>query len=193
MPWEKKFDIDDSLEKAKQIFWRKGYEATSMQDLLNEMGIGRGSFYGTFKSKHDIYLRVLRKYGEQNGESLFRIARQIESPRAAILYVFEQTIVSALQTDSQQGCFLANAALEVAPFDEDAGRIVEDSFAEIRRFFRMLVSEAQARGEIDRKKNPSELGSALLSLLLGLKVLARSAPQKEVLEASLKQADNLLG
>lgn len=193
MPWEKKFDIDNSLEKAKQIFWRKGYEATSMQDLLDEMGIGRGSFYDTFKSKHDIYLRVLRKYGEQNRESLFRISREVDSPRAAILFVFENTVVNALQADSQKGCFLANAALEVAPFDEEAGRIVQDSFSEIRQYFRMLVSEAQARGEIGSDKDPSELASALLSLLLGLKVLARSAPEKNVLEASLKQADSLLG
>lgn len=192
MPWEKSFEIDEALEKAQSLFWRKGFEATSMQDLLTEMGIGRGSFYDTFKSKHDIYVRVLRKYGEQNKEALFRTARAVNSPRGAILRVFEQTLAAAFTADAQKGCFLANAAIEVAPFDYEAGRIVEDSFREIRGFFEMLVTEAQAAGEIDSEKDPSELSSALLSLLLGMKVLARSVPNKEVLEASLRQAAAIL-
>lgn len=192
MPWEKSFDTEEALEKAKELFWRKGYEATSMQDLLDHMGIGRGSFYDTFKSKHALYLSVLKRYGEQNRESMFRVARMIESPKAAILHVFEQTILNALTTDSKSGCFLANAALERAPFDEEAGRIVADSFRETRNFFEMLISEGISAGEISAANNPGELASALLSLLLGLKVLARSAPEKEVLEASLRQAENLL-
>ena len=192
MPWEKKFEIDDALEKAKMLFWRKGYEATSMKDLLSHMGIGRGSFYDTFKSKHDIYLKVLQRYGEQNRSAMFKAAREIESPKEAILYIFEQTLVSAMRSKSQSGCFLANAALEVAPFDKEAGRIVQDSFSATRGFFETLINEAIGLGELEGREDPAELASALLSLLLGMKVLARSCPEKEVLEASLRQAEVLL-
>ncbi len=192
MPWEKQFDVEESLDKATQLFWLKGFEATSMQELLSEMGINRGSFYSTFGSKNDVYLKVLKRYDEQSREAMFKVARRINNPKDAILFIFKQTIDNALSTNGQFGCFLANSVSEIAPHNEDVRKICNDAFTATRRFLEMLIDEAKEIGEVREKVNSGELASTLFSLLLGLKILARSSPQKDVMEATKTQVEFLL-
>ncbi len=192
MPWEKQFDVEKSLDRATKLFWLKGYEATSMQELLSEMGINRGSFYDTFGSKNDIYLKVLKRYDEQTREAMFKVARQIEKPREAILFIFKQTIDNALGKDGRFGCFLANSVSETAPHNEDVNKICSEAFKATRKFLQMLIDEGKDAGVIRGNVDSGELASTLFSLLLGLKILARSSPQKNVMEATKAQVEFLL-
>ncbi len=192
MPWTKKFDIDTALDQAKQVFWHNGYEVTSMQDLLDAMGINRGSFYDTFKSKKDLYIKVLKRYDAQARDVMFKAARNIDSPSEAILFIFRETVDLALKSPDRAGCFLANSALDMAPRDGEAGKVVRDAFSNIRNVLRMLIEEAKEKGEIRPETDAKELASTLLSLLLGLKVLARAAPDKEVLEANVAQVERII-
>ena len=77
----REFDSDQALEKAMQVFWTKGYEATSLSDLLSAMGISKSSFYATFGSKHELFLATLDRYGETHGAQLIALLKSNESPR----------------------------------------------------------------------------------------------------------------
>jgi TetR/AcrR family transcriptional repressor of nem operon len=192
MPWVKQFDVDESLEKAKELFWLKGFEATSMQELLSVMGINRGSFYDTFGSKNEVYLKVLKRYDEQSREAMFKLARKIKSPKEAILFIFNETIEYVTGPKGYFGCLLANSVSEVAPHNEEAKKICNDAFQSTRNFLKMLIEEGIKAGEIRNDTDSEDLASTLFSLLLGLKVLARSSPERSVVEATRKQVEFLL-
>lgn len=192
MPWEKQFNVEASLDKATQLFWLKGFEATSMTELLSEMGINRGSFYDTFGSKNEVYLKVLKRYDEKHREDLFKLARKIESPKKAILFVFKEAIDYATSSKGNFGCFLANSVSEVAPHNKDVKEICNNSFQSTRKFLQMLIEEGIKTGEIRINTDSKELAATLFSLLLGLKVLARSSPEKSEVEAIKTQVEFLM-
>lgn len=192
MPWEKQFDVDEALERAMHTFWAQGYEATSMDVLLKRMGINRGSFYATFRSKRDVMLRALRRYDARNRDAVMRGIAEGRSPRAAVSMILRGLIDGSRFPQGRHGCFLVNAALELAPKDKDVARIVRRGFAELEDFFAELVRQGQKAGEIPKKLNAAQAGRALMNQLVGLMVQVRAGAPKPMLESLVKQAEQLL-
>ena len=148
MPWEKQFDHDAALAKAMGAFWARGYEATSVQDLVDCMGINRGSLYATFGDKRSLFVEALRRY-----DAVYRkewISQLVKSmgPRAAIDAAFDAAISAVLDAGSNDGCLLVNTALELSPHDEEISAIVDHGLAEMEAFFRDMIEQGQAAGEI---------------------------------------------
>jgi len=112
MPWEKQFDIEETLDKAMRAFWAKGYEATSLETLVADMGIKRGSIYATYGDKRSLFIESLRRYEEKYRKEFLRALARNRSPREAISLVFNEAVDAALSDDSRSGCFLVNTALE---------------------------------------------------------------------------------
>ena len=193
MPRTKQFDVNQALDRAKDLFWEKGYEATSMDDLLRCMGINRGSFYDTFESKRNVMIASLRRYDENNRTGLIQAVSQGKSPRESILAVFRSMIDGTRGSQGKHGCYLVNSALETAPTDPTVARIVQSGFKDIERFFSRLVREAQMRGEIPPDLDADETGRALLTQLIGLLVLVRARSPKSVLDSVVNQAARLVG
>lgn len=192
MPWEKQFDVDEALDRAKDTFWAKGYEATSMNLLLKRMGINRGSFYDTFQSKRDVLIRALRQYDARNRTALLRAAAAGKPPREAIAAIFRGAIDGSRGPQSRHGCLLVNSALEVAPKDAEAARIVRDGFRDIERLFTQLIRQGQRTGEIRKDLDAEGTGRILLSQLVGLMVLVRAGASKPVLKSVVEQVERLL-
>ena len=195
MPWEKQFDVDEALAKAMQAFWARGYEATSMQDLVTCMGLNRGSLYATFGDKRSLFIQALRRYDETHREAWLAAIRAANGPRDAVLATFEGAIKAALDRRSESasdGCFLVNTALELSAHDGEIGAIVARGFAETEDFFHATIAEGQAAGEIPAGVEPRATAQSLLSLFIGLRVLARSRPEPALLRAIAKQAETLL-
>ena len=192
MPWEKQFDVEKAVERARDTFWALGYEATSMDVLLKRMGIHRGSFYDTFKSKRDIMIHSLRQYDARNRAALLRAVTKGKSPRAAIAAVFRSMIDGSRGPQSRHGCFLVNSALEVAPKDSEAARIVRNGFRDIEQFFTELIRRGQQSGEFCKDLEAREMGRTLMNQLIGLMVLARAGAPKPVLKSVAQQAEKLL-
>lgn len=192
MPWDKQFDVDEALDRAKDIFWEHGYEATSMEMLLKTMGINRGSFYDTFKSKRDVMIRALRRYDADNRASMIRAVAAGKSPREAITAVFRGMIDGSRGTQGRHGCFLVNSALEVAPQDEEASQIVREGLRDLERFFAELIRAGQQKGEFPRRLEPTETGRTLMNQLVGLMVLIRSKAPRSVKESVVNQVSALL-
>jgi TetR/AcrR family transcriptional repressor of nem operon len=193
MPWEKKFDVGQVQQKAMEVFWIRGYDATSIQDLLDSAGINRASFYDTFTSKRQVLLDALRRYDRTNRRALFEEARRDRSPKASIVWIFNGAAERCSRPVGRRGCFLVNSALELAPRDREVAAMVNRSFTEIEEFFRAAIAEGQKKREIPRQVEARATSRALLGMLLGIRVLSRSGAPKSAIRAIARQAIALLG
>jgi TetR/AcrR family transcriptional regulator, transcriptional repressor for nem operon len=172
-------------------FWRDGYEATSVRDLAARMGIAGASLYNAFGDKRSLFREVLQRYAERSTRE--RIAR-LEStlpPKQAVC-AFLGEIVERSVDGERRGCLLVNTALEVAPHDTELRAEVAVHLGEIEAFFRRAVTAAQADGSVPPERDPADLARLLLGVTLGLRVLARSTPQRELLQGVVRPALTLL-
>ena len=192
MPWEKQFRTDEVLIKAMHAFWARGYEATSMQDLVGSMGINRASIYATFGDKHSLFINALRAYDERHRAAFLERLRERHPGKAAIVKAFDEVIASALDNGARDGCLLVNTALELSPHDEAIAQIVSAGLRQVEMFFRDMIKAGQALGEIPLSVDPVPAAQALLSLFIGLRVLTRSRPEKALFQSIAAQAEAML-
>ncbi len=186
MPRTKDFEPQEALDVAMDLFWRKGYEAASMRELLDAMSIGRGSFYGTFGDKHALFLAALDRFREVRTSWIEEVLE--ESGLEAIEEVFRRSVDGLVESEVRRGCLLANSAIELAPHDpEVAGRIyryvsrTEDAFED-------ALTRAKKAGEISADSDPKALARFLVNTLYGLRVLARAGFDRAVLDDAVSIA-----
>ena len=189
----KEFEPERALERAKNLFWERGYEATSLRDLLEAMGIGQGSFYGTFGGKHALFLAALDRY-QRAAEASALATLEDGSPKEAIRAVFGGMVeILAGQEEPRQGCLLANSAVELAPHDAEVGTRISRYVRLLEDAFERTVRRGQTAGEIDARRDPRKLARSLVSSSLGLRVLARTGTDRRTLEDAADAALWVLG
>lgn len=188
MPWERQFNQEKALDTAMQVFWSKGYAATSMQDLVDEMGINRGSLYATFGDKHELFMAALRMFDEQVRQQMLARLTAEHPPREAMRQLFITYLSKATLASGNRGCLLTNTALELAAHDPEAARVVARAQEEIEAFFRSRIEAASVAGDIVSTVPPGELARGLLATLLGLMVLIRSRPDPSLLQSVVDDA-----
>ncbi len=188
MPWEKQFDVSEVLDKAMQAFWSRGYAATSMQDLVDRMGINRGSLYSTYRDKHALFLAALRMYDDTLRHKRLADLEAKYGPRETIRQLFLAFASHVSEKGGNRGCFLTNTALELAAHDREAGKIVGHAQKEIEAFFARMIRKGKAQGEVAPHVKPAETASGLLASLIGLAVLTRSRPERALLQAIVDDA-----
>lgn len=187
----REFDEAAVLDAAVQCFWSRGYEATSVRDLIEKTGITGASLYNAFGDKRALYRKALDHYVE--GSIADRIRRcEGLAPRAAIAGFFAEIVKRSLGDREHKGCMLVNAALDVAPHDPGFQEIVAAVLARIELFFRHAVEAGQADGTITRSWPAEELARHLLGVLMGVRVLARVRPDPALLEGVVRPALALL-
>ncbi|MCW5627025.1 MAG: TetR/AcrR family transcriptional regulator, partial [Burkholderiales bacterium] len=183
----REFDEDAVLDAVVQSFWVRGYEATSMRDLIETTGLTGASLYNAFGDKRMLYQRALDHYVE--GSIAARIRRcETMAPRGAIRTFFAEILKRSLTDRQHKGCMLVNAALELAPRDADFQRIVADVLVTIEAFFAATLEAGQADGTIARTAPPAQQAQHLLGVLMGVRVLARVRPEKALLENIVETA-----
>lgn len=174
-------------------FWKRGYEATSLNDLLDHMQIQRASLYNAFNDKRSLFLDTLRRYDRVYRRAEVAKRLKMPSPRQAIIGLFHDAIKAVVKDRARNGCFLINTALELSPHDKEVAKFVSRAFTHMeRQFFKKRIEEGLALGEIAKSVVPAQAASAILSLYMGLLVLSRSHPEKLLLESIAKQAELLL-
>ncbi len=188
MPWEKQFSRDDVLDHAMQAFWARGYEATSMQDLVDCTGVNRGSLYATFGDKRALFLAALEAYDEGMRKRLLVDLESRYEPREAVRRLFLGFAASASEKGGNRGCFLINTALELAPHDPEVGRFVARTQEEIEAFFVHMIKKGKSQGSISAEVKLTETARGLLASLIGLIVLTRSRPDKLLLRSIVDNA-----
>lgn len=180
----REFDEGAVLDAAVLCFWRRGYEATSVKDLVERTGITAASLYNAFGDKRAIYAKALDHYVE--GSIAARIRRcETMAPRDAIGAFFEEILKRSLGDRQRKGCMLVNAALDVAPHDPGFRKIVAEVLGVIEAFFLACVKAGQADGTITRSLPAETLSHHLLGVLMGIRVLARVRPERALLEGAV--------
>lgn len=187
----REFDEATVLDAVMNRFWAQGYELTSVRDLAASMGITGASLYNAFGDKRSLYRRALDHYVEHSVRD--RIRRLSEVPPVAAIEAFFDEIVERSVRDGEcRGCLLVNAALETAPYDPEFRDAVVQELGCIRAFFHGHVTAGQEDGTITASQPPGVLAALLLNTLLGLRVMARTHREREVLNASVKGVLGLL-
>ncbi|MDI1285045.1 MAG: TetR/AcrR family transcriptional regulator [Reyranella sp.] len=188
----KEFDEGRAIDSAVDCFWARGYEATSVRDLAEHMGIGGASLYNAYGGKRALFVTALERYA--NRSSRERIARLEATgrPRQAIEAFLAEIIDRSLKDRQRKGCLLVNSALDVAPHDAEIGKVVAGYLEEIRAFFERNIEAGRRAGQIPRTIDAASVSAHLLGVLLGLRVLARTRPDRALLESVVRPALDLL-
>ncbi|MEU2654121.1 TetR family transcriptional regulator [Streptomyces sp. NPDC007325] len=189
----KEFDPEAALQAALDLFWARGYEATSMADLVEHLGIGRASIYATFGNKHELYLKALDRYLESRDPGL---VEELSAPGPALPAV--RTLVRRFAAEATAeglrltGCFVTNSATELAPRDPVVARRVELSWEQIETLLHSALTRARAQGELPEDRDPRALARMLLVLLQGIRVVGKASTDPARVRDAAEQALRLL-
>jgi len=178
----REFDIEEALDRAMNVFWTKGYEGASMQDLLDAMGIARGSLYKAFQDKRSIYLATLDRYDRTEIQSAVDGLRDQSAGDGAtrIRLFLEDARAAVVRRDDRRGCFLCNAAVDRAPMDAEIQAKVLAMMKRMEDAVAAALSESMHAAHWPAKRR-AQTALTLINAYVGLRVRARSgAPAKDL-------------
>ena len=187
------FDEDEVLDRAMALFWRKGFEATSIEELVSVSGINRASMYAAFGDKRRLFLAVLDHYLTRVNAERLAILSQGGSATAAIAGFFGTIIAAATGPDRHLGCLITNTLTEVAPTDPEIAAKLQSSLQRIETAFAETIRRGQDMGEIAPGKDASALARFFVGIAQGLRVLARSGTAEPTLRDIVATALTMLG
>ncbi|MCY1040535.1 TetR/AcrR family transcriptional regulator [Corallococcus sp. bb12-1] len=167
----KEFDREEAVRRAMAVFWEQGYEASSTEDLLRAMGIGRQSMYDTFGDKHGLYLEAVRLYQAEYGANLMERLHSKPSPLASIRE-FLLTIPNGSPQVRARGCFSVNATTERAHSDPEVASLLKANIGP--EVMTRAVREAQQKGELNPRLDARITANYLLATTAGLRVSAKA-------------------
>ena len=173
MPWTKQFDPQDALRRAMLVFWTHGYEGTSLSNLLQAMSIQKGSFYDTYGSKHELYLKAMELYLQERFAGFERITENRE-PKEALLAVLDAIRKECVGKEREKSCLALNCVLERAQSDPAALKIVQQAFKFQEKFYASLIREGQQAGTISSEIDPSEASKVLMGLVMAMRVYGKA-------------------
>jgi TetR/AcrR family transcriptional regulator, transcriptional repressor for nem operon len=177
----REFDEQQALHQAQEVFWQRGYEATSLIDLLEAMGLSKSSFYETFGSKRELFLRTLGQYEEQRVAVFRRQLASGSTARASIEALFR----GAIGCETHKGCMACNEAVELASRDADVERRVASVMAALEEILAEAIARGQGEGSIGTSQPPQDLARLLMVALNGLQVEVRGCAEKARLERTV--------
>ncbi|HEX9512255.1 MAG TPA: TetR/AcrR family transcriptional regulator [Puia sp.] len=188
----KDFNEEEVLDKALAIFWQKGYNGTSMQDLVEELGISRSSMYDTYTDKYSLFLKSLEKYRKQTAGALLQMINEAESPKAVIKKILQLVVDESLLGKEPRGCFMVNTCVENAPHDKAVAKIIHDNLQDYEEAFCQAIKKGQAMGEITSRNDAKALARFIINTINGIRVAARSGADKAVYDDIVKVALSVL-
>jgi len=188
MPWSKRFDQQAVLERALETFWAQGYATTSIQDLVDRMGINRASLYDTFGDKQDLFLAALRAYDENYRVAWLGELDGLDSPLTALQRFFHDWVEAVEDGRTASGCFMVNTSLERAPHDDAVRQQVMSARTALTEFLRRKISEAQAAGQVRRDLDPATTAASMVATFMGLLVMARTGADPAALRCTAEGA-----
>ncbi|HWR40819.1 MAG TPA: TetR/AcrR family transcriptional regulator [Patescibacteria group bacterium] len=176
----KEFEESVVLQKAMELFWKQGYEKTSLNDLVEHMGIHRRSLYGTFGDKHTLFLKTIDCFGEFIKARLKFAISRAETAKQAIQCIFDFMIEGS--GDRALGCLFVNSATEMAPRDKEVEEKAKEAFMQLEHLLADIIRKGQQAGEFRCDYDAEVLAESLHNALLGIRVLARTSASKEKLQ-----------
>ncbi|MGH3253354.1 MAG: TetR/AcrR family transcriptional regulator [Trebonia sp.] len=184
------FDTQQALERALDVFWSRGYAGTSVQDLVDELAVQRGSLYAAFGDKHSLYLKAVELYDKRNREQL---RAMLES--GPVLPVLRRMLVdpAALtgapeRPGGRRGCLMGNTTAELVPGDDAARALAAAAFGGFTEVVTEALRRAQAKGEVTTSATPEAQAQLLLLLFQGSALVSRATSDPGRLAAGIDAA-----
>jgi TetR/AcrR family transcriptional repressor of nem operon len=169
MPKSILFDREEVIKKVTELFWEKGYNGTSMQDLVEVTGLNRSSIYNTFGDKFTLFSESLEYYRNFQNTLISNAQSNSKSPKAAIELLFNG-VWEQMNSTPEKGCYLSNCTTELSNTDPRIFTFLSENKEAVVANFKSLITSAQELGEISKSKNSETLANYLFSSLQGLRV-----------------------
>ncbi|MDC8005327.1 TetR/AcrR family transcriptional regulator [Aureisphaera galaxeae] len=186
MPRSEDFNRDEVLDKAKQVFWMKGYNGTSMQDLVDATGLNRSSIYNSFGNKMELYQQSLKKYQDESGCLFNRVKEKnrnaMESVGLAFLYVLDEMV----HDKENKGCMLINCFTEMGNQDEALLGLLEANQEKMHGVFEDLVKQGQEDGSIRTDESSDALAHYLVSAFQGFRITGLGVRDPKILKGIIQ-------
>ncbi|MBJ6360108.1 TetR/AcrR family transcriptional regulator [Paenibacillus sp. GCM10012307] len=191
----REFDQNQVLEKAMELFWAKGYERTSIADLVAYTNVHRGSLYDTFGDKYQLFLACLNRFQQSSYKFVAERLNCPGDPKEILRLFFEQTIDWALNENEKglKGCFMTNTAMDLAAFDANIASHVEAFNLKLESSFCDLLQRAQPNGNLASKHSVRDLARFLVNTRHGLYTMAKTATDRAALQSVSNVALSFLG
>ena len=173
MPRKRTYNPEQALARAMRLFWEKGYNATSMDDLVKATGVSRYGFYGTFGNKRDLFIKCLSRYAQQRYQSM-GVGLEEGSASLSEIHAFFDKISGYIDSRvGRLGCMLCNTATELGPHDDEISARVRDYFEEIGDLFRNALLNAVAQGKVSADVDVDSTAVYLVGVLQGAMAMVR--------------------
>lgn len=192
----REFDVEVATSRAVEAFWSRGYEGTTVPDLVEVTGVQRGSLYAAYGSKHALYLAALDRYQVQASAPMGQAVNQVlqdgrplvETVREMLLGLVEQAVADP----ARRGCLMVNAITERAGCDADVARRGRDAMVGMTEVFTQLLRVAQDRGELPEDRDAVALARFLVLTVQGLRVVGVADPDRAQLTSAVEVAVHAL-
>ena len=184
MPRVKLFDQNEVLKKATELFWKKGYHATSIQDLVSFLGINRGSLYDTYGGKKELFDRAFQLYRSTTSNGVAVFLESQNDVKKGFRKLFEMGINESVSDKDKKGCFVVNTTTELIPGENEMLKILQENKRVFESVFYEFLLKGQQNGQIPKNKNLKTISSLYYTFYNGLKVLAKvQSEPKELLNS----------
>ncbi|MFE6136099.1 TetR/AcrR family transcriptional regulator [Bacillus sp. NPDC057893] len=188
----REFDEDQVLDAAMQLFWEKGYEATSLSDLTSRMGIQRPSIYSAFGDKKELFEAALRRYTMSRASDTRTRLQSHSSVKEAFSIFFADVVNEEYAGDLSKGCFCINTMVELAPHDERFEILTREHQMYLAVIFQETIERGIQSGELEVNTDAKSLAQALIVALIGLTVMMKSRPQRSFVDNAIAATLTLL-
>lgn len=186
MARHKEFDQNEALQKAMEVFWARGYEATSMQNLIEHMGINRQSLYDTFGDKHSLFLQALDRYQEVETRGLLTFMERPGSVKKTFRQLFMLVIEGSSTTRGQRGCLMSNSTSELAARCRATAEKTIRHMRSIEESFYQALLRGKKEGELKDLHDPRAVARFLYNSFQGLVLTAKATQDRKTLEDVVK-------
>ena len=183
----KQFDRDEVLDRAMAAFWTRGYEATSIDDLVEATGINRGSLYGTFGDKRRLFLTALDRYWDTVVNAMMEELSDPD-PRRAIERMFDALIRRTSDPRFPRGCFITNTSLERPTYGDEFARKIAERLGQQETAIYRVLRKAQAEGALNPARDARALARFFLGVAWGINAVNRTVADPEVLRDMVRAA-----
>jgi len=189
----REFELDEAVRRAKNVFWDRGYHDASLPDLLDGMGLSRGSFYKAFGDKRGLFLRALDAYIEDALHDVGEVLNAEGSPKGAIRAALLRNADQSFGAEGLRGCFVVLTATELLPGDDEVAQRVSRLFRRMEALYAETIARAQAAGEVDSARDARTLARFLVCQIQGMRVLGKAKAERDDMRAMVDLALAPLG
>ncbi|PEM23757.1 TetR/AcrR family transcriptional regulator [Bacillus wiedmannii] len=181
----REFDEEKALDAAMQLFWEKGYAATSLSELTAKMEIQKPSLYSAFGDKEGLFEAALRRYTNLHAANIRTKLQNEQSVKGAIRTFFENMVEEEYKKEFSKGCFCINTMVELAPHNEKFEVLTREHQMYLTVIFQELITKGIRSGELQNDLNAKAVAQTLVTSLIGLTVLMKSRPERSVIDNSV--------